>query len=241
MGVLDTSDVVISEDVSHLMTLGGYARTLPNRVYFPVGAFAGPGFIPWLIHELTHVWQYQQGASLPGMIWEALVGNYFDGDVDGLRRAWESGMAFDEFSTEQQADILSAYYARLTFGLDTSAFDGFVESVRTGTYKQHRYQPIKPLEAGALNEGKLHEDYRAKTEAEMVRLLRMPMRLGDERAVHRARRLVELFSSLSPYWSERYAKRIQARRPGDELVNLMFTQISHTTRTELFRVMGVPG
>jgi hypothetical protein len=233
---LDTSEVVISE--GGVMTLGGYARTLPNRIHFPNGSFTRSDFLPYLIHELTHVWQYQRGAEIPGMIYEAVVGIYDYGGETALRQAWEAGKAFDEFTTEQQGDILSDYYTRLVNGDDVSAYQGYIDQVRTGKEKEHRYKTVQPLPAGTLDVAKLNEEYRAKTEAEIVRELRRPMRLDDPRAISRAQRLLDLFRRL-PYWSALYRDRIEARRSDDTLVNLLFTRISGGLRHRIFRMFGI--
>lgn len=233
---LDTSAIVISE--GGVMTLGGYARALPNRVHFPNGSFARSDFIPYLIHELTHVWQYQRGAEIPGMIYEAVVGIYDYGGEPALRQAWDAGKAFDEFTTEQQGDILSDYYTRVVNGDDVSAYQGFVDQVRTGKEKEHRYKTVQPLPAGTLDVAKLNEEYRVRTEAEIVRELRRPMGVDDPRAISRAQRLLELFRRL-PYWSELYRERIEARRSDDTLVNLLFTRISGALRNRIFRVLGI--
>jgi hypothetical protein len=67
---LKTEDIVLTE-AGDIDLTGGYARTVPEHIYFPLGAFSRSDFMPWLIHELTHVWQYQRGegwGDLPGMI-----------------------------------------------------------------------------------------------------------------------------------------------------------------------------
>src|SRR6266566_4517861 len=238
---LNTEGVRISE--GGVLTLGsekgiwhsGTARTLPDRIYFPLDAFQRKDFMSWLIHELTHVWQYQQGAEIPGMIFEGVVGNYDYGKEAGLRKAWENGQAFDEFTTEQQGDILSHYYEALVAGQpDLSAYQGFVDQVRTGRAKEHRIPKVEPLPVGTLDESKLIEDYRVKTEAEIIRQLRLPMSADDARAIARSHRLLELFRQLT-YWSVTYQERIAVRRSGDELVNLLFSQISRDTRARIFK------
>jgi hypothetical protein len=242
---LNTKAVSISEGGP--MTIGGYARTLPNRIYFPDGSFKRSDFIPYLIHELTHVWQYQRGAEIPGMIYEALVGNYdYQGDFkskeDALRDAWKKGKAFDEFTTEQQGDILSDYYVLATTGKDVSAYQGFVDQVRTGHEKDQRYSTVEPLPKGTLNEAKGHEEYRATIEAEIIRQLRLPMIVDDPRAITRSHRLIELFREFAGYWSGTYRDRIAFRRSDDTLVNLLFSQISRETRVKIFKILGVePG
>ena len=106
--------------------------------------------MPLLIHELTHVWQYQRGegwGSLPGMIWEAVVGNYEYGGEDGLKEARAKGQAFSEFTTEQQGDILQHYYVRLKARLDVSAYEPWVNDVKpdvrtpTTTRRSNRCRP----------------------------------------------------------------------------------------------------
>jgi hypothetical protein len=231
---LATDDVVISE--GGLMTFGGYARTVPDRIYFPSGSFG----LPLLIHELTHVWQYQRGegwGSLPGMIWEAVVGNYDYGGEDGLKEAWEKGKAFSEFTTEQQGDILEDYYVRLKAHSDVSAYEPFVNDVRAGRERVHRYKPIEPLPRGTLDVWKANREYRDKQEAELIRELRKPMSPDDPRAVTRANRLLAWFGNT--YWTDYYRERIVAQRSDDVLVQLLYSQLGPATRKRIFARLGV--
>ncbi|CRK56564.1 hypothetical protein [Alloactinosynnema sp. L-07] len=130
---LDTSGILVCE--SSVMSVGGYARTLPDEIYFPVGTLASPpsGFMKWLIHELGHCWQYQQGASVPGLILSALGGDYDYGGEQGLRDAAAAGQPFGDFGYEEQASILADYWSLI--GGDTSAYDPYIESVKNGTWQ----------------------------------------------------------------------------------------------------------
>ena len=231
---LKTDDIVISEGGP--MTVGGYARTVPDRIYFPSGSFN----LPFLIHELTHVWQYQRGegwGDLPGMIWEAVVGNYDYGGEDGLRKAWEEGTAFSEFTTEQQGDILSDYYVRLKARSDVSAYEPFVNDVRAGREKVHRYKTVEPLPHATLDVWKLNREHRDKQEVELIAELRRPMSPNDRRAVARANRVLELFGHT--YWRDYYRERILARRTDDVLIQLVYSQLSAATRKRIFAVLGL--
>ncbi len=115
------------------------AITLGNRVYFPVHlrtdlpveepAFLGD--MAWLVHELTHVWQYQH--SGPVYLFQALWAQiklggdaYAYGWEEGLKQAALGGKSLLDFNREQQGDIARHYYFRLRQGLDTSAWDPFV-------------------------------------------------------------------------------------------------------------------
>jgi hypothetical protein len=231
---LKTDDIVISE--GGLMTVGDYARTVPDRIYFPSGSFN----LPLLIHELTHVWQYQRGegwGDLPGMIWEAAVGNYDYGREDGLREAWKRGTAFSEFTTEQQGDILEDYYVRLKAGSDVSAYEPFINDVRAGREKVHRYKTVEPLPHAELDVWKLNREYRDKQEVELIAELRRPMSPNDGRAVARANRVLQLFGNI--YWRDYYRERILARRTDDVLIQLIYSQLSAATRKRIFAVLGL--
>ena len=88
-----------------------------NHVYFPRNncpadfTLAAPNYQVWLIHELTHVWQHQQGYRpwLGGLLL-AIKGGY------RKRSAYvypplQSIRRFGELNMEQQADLLAHYYA----------------------------------------------------------------------------------------------------------------------------------
>jgi hypothetical protein len=108
----------------------GYARALPWRIYFPPGAFASPGFLPWLVHEMTHAWQYQHGFPFVRLAWQALLRRYDYGGEAGLRAALAAGKRFTAFNTEQQGEILRDYYLRLVGFQPTDAWEPFVTQVR---------------------------------------------------------------------------------------------------------------
>lgn len=129
---LNLSPVKLAE--APLMAAGGYARTPFNTVYFPPGTFQLPfnQLMPWLIHELTHVWQHQHGVSVLTKVWWALHGAsaYPYGGEAALRRDAAAGKHFRDYNTEQQADMMKDFYVAQTAGLDTSAYDPFVAEVR---------------------------------------------------------------------------------------------------------------
>jgi hypothetical protein len=113
-----------------VMSVGGFARTLPNHIYFPTGSFSGSNFMPWLIHELTHAWQYQHGYGVSTTLYHALFSSYDYGGEAALTAATAAGRGFRSFNTEQQGDILQDYYTRLVGGLGTTAWDPFVAEVK---------------------------------------------------------------------------------------------------------------
>lgn len=117
----------------------GNAVTPFETIYFPSGAFAkdySPSLngMAWLIHELTHAWQYQHGVSVLEKAFVAAHGAsaYKYGGEGALRSAAAQGRRFTSFNTEQQGDILRNYYEALKNNADTSAYDPFVAEVQSG-------------------------------------------------------------------------------------------------------------
>jgi len=116
------------------------AITLGNHCYFssrllsaPVEAHNPTHFkIGWLIHELTHVWQYQH------MGWRYLVTalgvllrygrrGYEFGGEDGLVDRFKHGFQLTNFNLEQQGDIARSYYDRLVRDQDVRAWVPFID------------------------------------------------------------------------------------------------------------------
>lgn len=125
---LDLDRIVVAG--APLMSFGRIARALPHAIYFPVDTFRGGIPMPWLIHELTHSWQYQHGVTLATTLFHAVRRIYDYGGEEGLRRALAEGRRFTSFNTEQQGDILRDYYRRLRRREDVALWEPFVAQVR---------------------------------------------------------------------------------------------------------------
>lgn len=114
------------------------AVTLGNRIHFPVPLrttdAGAPGFLEdmgWLVHELTHAWQYQHHGPiyLLQAVWaQVRLGSdaYGYGWQAGLQAAVAAGKTLADFNPEQQGEIARHYYYRLRQGLDTTAWQPFV-------------------------------------------------------------------------------------------------------------------
>lgn len=119
------------------------AITLGNHCYFPIRlpsnhlASDHPDHykISWLMHELTHVWQFQH------MGWKYLFiaiftqiragrSAYEFGGEAGLENRLKSGATFRDFNLEQQGDIIRSYYDRICKGSDVRAWDSFINDIR---------------------------------------------------------------------------------------------------------------
>jgi hypothetical protein len=100
--------------------------------------------IAWLIHELTHVWQFQRykwkyltqaiGAQAkrgtnPYVYSTAAT---LEGKGENLRRMWEiDGKRFDSFNHEQQGDIARDFYRARKADLDTTGWELFLGEIRS--------------------------------------------------------------------------------------------------------------
>lgn len=127
---LDLDRFELVEESVPVLSILGDAVSIPGAVYFPSGSFSGSGFMRWLIHELTHQWQYQHGYSVATTAVYAVQGNYDYGGEQGLIEAQNVGSTFRSFNTEQQGDILADFYVRTKRGQDVSAWLPFVLQAR---------------------------------------------------------------------------------------------------------------
>jgi hypothetical protein len=119
------------------------AITLGNHSYFPVRLLEAPvsadSFdhfkIAWLIHEMTHTWQYQHTGWR--YLWKALNAQFqlgaqaYDyGGEAGLVQASLQNRHFSDFNPEQQGDICRSYYVRICQSQDVSSWNPFIYEVK---------------------------------------------------------------------------------------------------------------
>jgi hypothetical protein len=116
------------------------AITLGNNCFFPVNLQADqvPPDDPrqrdicWLMHELTHVWQFQHMGwiylikALSAQI--RLKSKAYDyGGENGLQEALQKGWRLDQFNMEQQGDIARDYYWRISHKFDAAAWIPYIQ------------------------------------------------------------------------------------------------------------------
>ena len=110
----------------------GRAFTSFHTINLPEGE---RGDLDLMVHELTHVYQYEKVGSL--YIGEALhaqaTSGYSYGGPEGLQAARESGKHYKDFNREQQAQIAQDYY-EIRFKLDQPApeYEPFIAELRAG-------------------------------------------------------------------------------------------------------------
>jgi len=118
------------------------AITLRNTSYFPVLLVTHnpqhPNWLrdmAWLMHELTHAWQYQHDGLiyLYQAVFKSPTYRYAPSGeaVDvALKNFCLAGKAFCDFNREQQGDIVRDFYFYLKQNADVSAWDTYLKEVR---------------------------------------------------------------------------------------------------------------
>lgn len=131
---INYSRVNVEDDSEVMSRLSrGATVTLGNTIYFPGNDSRSMGL---MIHELTHVWQYQTTGwtYAPKALWAQVTEGYSytpQGKTpdDALRDARAKGKTLTSFNKEQQGDILADYYRRLQGGGDVTAYQPFADDV----------------------------------------------------------------------------------------------------------------
>lgn len=136
---LDLDAVRIKEGPAGLLGVSRRAFTLGNTVYVPPDCEPlAPGL---LVHELTHVWQYQHGGSdyLSEALWAQLFGQGYDWE-----RGLASGRGWEALNPEQQAALLEHAFVAgaLPVRLPPSA------SLRAGGWTEARLRLLQQVLAG---------------------------------------------------------------------------------------------
>jgi len=126
------------EDSHNAITLGNHC-IFPIRLLDHLVDYHHPEHykMGWLIHELTHAWQYQQLGW--AYLTEALkaqfrgkAGAYDFGNETGLDQRRHEGFLITTFNLEQQGDIARSYYERLVRGEDTGAWRPYIADLQGG-------------------------------------------------------------------------------------------------------------
>jgi hypothetical protein len=107
------------------------AVTVFHTLHFSTALQPGNADVPWMIHELTHVWQYCQWG--PRYMTDALQAQARYGpEAYDISAGVAAGWAWEAFNPEQQAEIARAYYEALQVGTGAEVYEPYVEVLRRG-------------------------------------------------------------------------------------------------------------
>lgn len=147
---LDTARVVISEGDALPNWVGRIgaalkrqpppkenAITVGNTSYFPRALTSSVSDLAWLMHELTHQWQYQHFGVR--YLFEALrastycYANENEPPDLALKRLWNENTKFDDLNREQQGDLVRDYFFALKdphASSDLTAWEPYLHDLR---------------------------------------------------------------------------------------------------------------
>lgn len=112
----------------------GRAFATFHTINLPSEGAHGRSNLAIVVHELTHVYQYERAGSLylgQAIHAQATIG-YGYGGADGLREARAAGRHYRDFNREQQAQIAQDYYELLQSGGDRTEYEPFIAELRAG-------------------------------------------------------------------------------------------------------------
>ena len=130
----------IGAKLRHLPPPEHNAITLGNTCYFPVTLTTNDSTnalwlrdMGWLMHELTHAWQYQHDGI--GYLIQALMHPIYayapagQSQDEALKGFSKAGKIFRDFTREQQGDIVRDYYFFSKENRDVSAWDPYLKEL----------------------------------------------------------------------------------------------------------------
>lgn len=110
------------EIIAHRLVLKNYAVSPNGKIYFNVtnwcADFSSQSLAQqsWLIHELTHVWQVQQGMQV---LLRALFNRKYS-------YVLQEGKLFFKYGIEQQAQMVQDYFLRRAKGQECAAYEACI-------------------------------------------------------------------------------------------------------------------
>lgn len=118
----DSLNLETVEIVAHRLVLKDYGVSPNGKIYFNIANWCEDFSIQsisqqsWLIHELTHVWQVQQGMRV---LLRALFNRKYS-------YVLQEGKAFFKYGIEQQAQMVQDYFLRRAKGQECSAYEACI-------------------------------------------------------------------------------------------------------------------
>lgn len=113
--------------VAHRWVLKNYAISPNGHIYFNIYNWcedfskASLAKQSWLIHELTHVWQVQQGMQV---VLRALLNRKYSYIL-------KEGKTFFKYGIEQQASMVQDYFLKRAQGQDCQAYEHCIPFLKT--------------------------------------------------------------------------------------------------------------
>jgi hypothetical protein len=118
---------------------GNRAFTAWHTVAMPRRDRTTHAYFDLVVHELTHVYQYERvGTVYMGQALHSQSrlgrGAYDYGGAAGLEQARAAGKRYSDYNREQQGQIAQDYHARLQAQADVTAYESFIDELRAGLF-----------------------------------------------------------------------------------------------------------
>lgn len=116
---------------------GNLAFTAWHTIFLPQTPSRSRQNLALLVHELTHVYQYEQAGTryMTEAIYMLVTTHrdcYTYGGAAGLAQAHENQKPLSSFNREQQAQIVQDYFSLLVAGEEVAAYLPYVDELRHG-------------------------------------------------------------------------------------------------------------
>ena len=121
---------------AHRLVLKDYAVSPNGHIYFHLQdwredfSLESVSIQSWLIHELTHVWQIQQGIAV---VQKALLDRRY-------HYVLQMGKAFSQYGVEQQAQMVQDYFIKSRQGKNCEAYQQCIPFLAKACVSQNKIE-----------------------------------------------------------------------------------------------------
>jgi hypothetical protein len=194
-----------------------------------------------LIHELKHVWSGERGdaAFLAAGLNQIAGASAYEYDHDHLEPSLEL------YGEEQQAQIVEDWFGDGMKTYDPATGKGdlrfyYIKTEIRGQEVDFNWirPPIKPLEAGVIPSEVLAESRKRVMDSQLLPLLSVRYAANDVAGYGaRARKVEAIFKKFDSFEANDMLRRLEARRPDDQVVRYFYEHLSSAERNNLVGIL----
>jgi hypothetical protein len=194
-----------------------------------------------LIHELKHVWSGERGdaAFLAAGLNQIGGDSAYKYDPDHLE------LSLELYGEEQQAQIVEDWFGDGMKTYDPKTGKGdlrfyYIQKEIRGQEVDFNWirPPIRPLEAGYIPSEVLDESRKRVMDSELLPLLKVRYAANDVAGYGaRARNVEAIFKKFDSFEANDMLRRLEARRPDDQVVRYFYEHLSSAERNNLVGIL----
>jgi hypothetical protein len=195
-----------------------------------------------LIHELKHVWSGERGGAAAFL---AAGLNQVAGDAAYEYDPVHLEPSLDDYGEEQQAKIVEDWFADGMQEYDPETKQGdarfyYIKTyIRGETVEYNWLRPrVEPLEAGTIPPEVLAKSRATVMDSQLLPLLKLRFAASDVAGYgERVRKIEVIFKKFDPFEANDMRRRLEARRPGDEVARYFYEHLSTAERSRLVEIL----